>query len=97
MKARVFYSLLKSASATSRPVVKKQGSASTLSSNQNLNELSCMDESVESTIFKICLISNMFIEYHALPARPGKSEIKQLQMAFAMRTSVFFEVYQTFI
>ena len=56
-----------------------------------------MDESVESIIFKICVLSNMFVEYHALPARPGKTEIKQLQMAFAMRTSVFFEVFQTFI
>ena len=64
-----------------------------MSSINHADELSCMDESVESIIFKICVLSNMFVEYHALPARPGKTEIKQLQMAFAMRTSVFFEVF----
>ena len=56
-----------------------------------------MDEAIESTIFKLCILSSMFTEYHALPARPGKTEIKMLHMAFAMRTSVFFEVFQTFI
>ena len=56
-----------------------------------------MDEAIESTIFKLCVLSSMFVEYHALPARPGKTEIKMLQMAFVLRSQVFFEVFQTFI
>ena len=56
-----------------------------------------MDEGIESTTFKMCIISSMFVEYHALPTRPGKTEIKMLQTAFAMRTSILFEVFQTFI
>ena len=65
--------------------------------NTTFDELHCMDEAIEGTIFKLCILSSMFVEYHALPARPGKTEIKMLQMAFALRTSVFFEVFQTFI
>ena len=65
--------------------------------SKNFEELHCMDEGIESTIFKLCILSTMFTEYHALPARPGKTEVKMLHMAFAMRTSVFFEVFQTFI
>jgi hypothetical protein len=56
-----------------------------------------MDEAIEKITFKLCVLSSMFVEYHALPVRAGKTEVKMLQMAFAMRTSVFFEVYQTFI
>lgn len=56
-----------------------------------------MDSRIENTIFRLCILSSMFIEYHAMPARPGKTEIKMLHMAFAMRTSVFFDVFQTFI
>lgn len=56
-----------------------------------------MDEAVESIIFKLCVLSNMLVEYHALPVRMGKTEVKLLQMAFAMRTSVYFEVFQSFI
>ena len=56
-----------------------------------------MDPAIESTIFRMCILSSMFVEYHALPARAGKTEIKMLHMAFAMRTSVFFDVFQTFI
>ena len=56
-----------------------------------------MDSGIESTIFRICILSSMFVEYHALPTRPGKTEIKMLHMAFAMRTSVFFDVFNTFI
>ena len=64
---------------------------------QNFDELNCMDSRIENTIFRLCILSSMFIEYHAMPARPGKTEIKMLHMAFAMRTSVFFDVFQTFI
>ena len=56
-----------------------------------------MDSGIESSIFRLCVLSSMFVEYHALPTRPGKTEIKMLHMAFAMRTSVFFDVFQTFI
>lgn len=56
-----------------------------------------MDSGIESTIFRLCILSSMFVEYHALPTRPGKTEIKMLHMAFALRTSVFFDVFQTFI
>jgi len=38
-----------------------------------------MDEAVEKTIFKMNLISSMFIEYYALPSRPGRTETKMLQ------------------
>lgn len=56
-----------------------------------------MDSGIESTIFRLCILSSMFVEYHALPTRPGKTEIKMLHLAFAIRTSVFFDVFQTFI
>ena len=52
-----------------------------------------MDEAIESTIFKLCVLSSMLIESHALPARIGKSEVKMMQIAFAMRTNVYFEVF----
>lgn len=63
----------------------------------SFEELNCMDSGIESSIFRLCVLSSMFVEYHALPTRPGKTEIKMLHMAFAMRTSVFFDVFQTFI
>ena len=56
-----------------------------------------MDEAIESVIFKMCVLSSMFVEYHALPARAGKTEIKMLQLAFALRTTVYFEVFKTFV
>jgi len=59
----------------------------------NFEELNCMDNGIESTIFRLCILSSMFVEYHALPIRPGKTEIKMLHMAFALRTSVFFDVF----
>ena len=60
---------------------------------ESFEELHCMDEAIENTVFKLCVLSSMFIEYHALPMRAGKSEFKMLQTAFAMRTSVFFKVF----
>ena len=45
----------------------------------------------------MCLISSSFIEYQALPARLGRTELKMLQTAFAMRSNVYFKVFQTFI
>lgn len=56
-----------------------------------------MTEAIETTIFKICMLSSLFIEYHALPTRAGKTEIKMLHTAFALRSSVYFEVFQTFV
>ena len=84
-KASIFYSLLRGASVP----CKIHG--------KNFEELNCMDEAVESITFKLCVLSSMFIEYHALPARAGKTEIKMLHLAFAMRTSVFLAVFHTFI
>lgn len=52
-----------------------------------------MTEAIESTIFKICILSSMLIEYHALPMRAGKTEIKMLHTAFALRSTVYFEVF----
>ena len=60
-------------------------------------ELYCVDDAIEKTIFKLSLLSSMFIEYFALPNRPGRTEVKMLQTAFAMRTNVLFKVFQTFI
>lgn len=37
-----------------------------------------MDEAIENITFKMCILSSMFIEYHALPVRAGKTEIKML-------------------
>ena len=45
----------------------------------------------------MCVLSNSFVEYHALPLRPGRTEYKMLETAFAMRNNVFFKVFQTFI
>ena len=91
-KAKVFYSLLRSAC---QPKKTKKSELSFMA--KDFDELNCMDEAVESAIFKLCILSTMFIEYHALPVRPGKTEFKMLQTAFAMRTSVYFEVFQTFV
>ena len=52
-----------------------------------------MSEAIEATTFKMCVLSSMFVEYHALPARAGKTEVKLLHMAYAMRSSAFFEVF----
>ena len=52
-----------------------------------------MDEAIESTIFKLCVLSSMLIEQHALPAKIGKTDVKMMHIAFAMRTNVYFEVF----
>lgn len=57
----------------------------------------CIDSAIESIVFKLCLLSSLFIEYHALPTRPGKTEIKMILMAFAMRSNIYFKIMQTFI
>ena len=80
-KAKIFYSVLRGATTT----------------KDQSEDLYCFDGKIEGTIFKICVLSSMFIEYNAMPTRPGKTEIKMLQMAFAMRTSILFKVFQTFI
>ena len=79
-KAQVFYSILKSGSNPSGLF----GSSTTTTQNlddqsDKFDELYCMDEAVEKTIFKMNLISSMFIEYYALPSRPGRTETKMLQ------------------
>lgn len=56
-----------------------------------------MSEAIENITFKMCMLSSMFVEYHALPLKAGKTEIKLLQMAYTLRTGSFFEVFQTFI
>ena len=98
-KASIFYSILRG--ATSHDQLQGQQSIfkhkSNASQEQKFDELSCMNEAIETTVFKICILSHSFVEHHALPARAGKTEIKMLHTAFALRTSVFFEVFQTFI
>lgn len=71
--------------------------SASVASNLSFGELSCMDSGVESTIFRLCLLSSMFIDFHALPSRPGKTEKDLLHMAFAMRSNVFLDVFLTFI
>ncbi len=66
-KAQVFFSILKS--VTKSPVTDSVCSE---------NDLYSMDEAIESTVFKMCTLASMLIEHHALPARPGKTEIKTL-------------------
>ena len=78
-KAQVFYSILKSGSSPASLI----GSSTTATQNMDeseddFNELYCVDEAVEKTIFKMNLISSMFIEYYALPSRPGRTETKML-------------------
>ena len=95
-KAQVFYSLLKSgsipfqSSAQLSMVMQHNG-------HDNFDELYCLDDTVENIIFKICVLSNSFVEYYALPLRPGRTEYRMLETAFAMRSNVYFKVFQTFI
>ena len=67
------------------------------SGQDNFDELYCLDDTVENIIFKMCVLSSSFVEYHALPVRPGRTELRILETAFAMRSNVFFKVFQTFI
>ena len=92
-KAQIFYSLLRSSSQT---LVSHSVSARDVCLHR-FEGLYCMDEAVESTIFKLCVLSSMFVAFHALPARAGKTEVKLLQTAFALRQNVYFKVFQTFI
>jgi len=93
-KAQVFYSILKSdytQSCSSLP-------SPSMNNNSGLfEELYCLDDAVESTVFKMCVLSSMLVEFHALPSRPGRTEVKMLQTSFAMRNNVYFKVFQTFI
>ena len=73
-KASIFYSLLQGGNSGQR---NGQNSAAA-AIRQNSDELHCMDEAIENAVFKLCIISNMFIEYHALPIRAGKTELKML-------------------
>ena len=101
----MFYSLLQSRESKQCKNLSKNGLHSgkisaASSSNQSSvakDELSCMDEHIESVIFKMCILSQMFVEYHALPPKKGRNEVVLLQEAVRMRTTIFFEVYLTFV
>lgn len=102
VRASIFYSLLQSRDTKLSNAFKssnKSASAALSSNYSNVTkeELNCMDEHIESVIFKLCIISQMFIEYHALPPKKGRTEISLLQEAIKMRTNIFFEVYLTFV
>ena len=105
VRASVFYSLLQSRenSKQSKNFSKNGHSgvvSAAASSNQSSvakDELSCMDEHIESVIFKMCILSQMFVEFHALPPKKGRNEVVLLQEAVRMRTTIFFEVYLTFV
>lgn len=84
LKAQIFYSILRGACSETAPLLtEKPGSL--LSQSMRFDELYCVDEAVESTVFKMCVLSTMFIEYYALPLRAGKTEVKMIQTAFALR------------
>ena len=55
--------------------------------------LDLMDGHIESIMYKQCVISSLFIEYHALPAKAGKSEFAMLQMAIQFRSGLYYEIY----
>ena len=56
-----------------------------------------MDGHIENIMYKQCVMSSLFIEYHALPVKAGKSEFAMLQMAIQFRTGLYYEIYQEFI
>ena len=103
VKARVFYSLLYSKDQTPRSApasnANKRSSRCISSTNSVAvkDELSCMDDHIEYVIFKLCIISQMFIEFYALPTKKGRNEIMLLHEAIKMRNTIFFEVYLTFV
>ena len=106
-KAQVLYSILKSGSKTGADLHSSTSmnmtmnnmtqSSRVVTEECKFDELYCVDEHVERNIFKMCILSSHFIEFYALPARLGRTEMKMLQTAFAMRSNVYFKVFKTFI
>lgn len=82
LKAQIFFSLLRSNSPQKASELR-----------EDPDELNCMSEAIENTTFKMCVLSSLFVEYHALPPKAGKTEVKLLQMGYTLRTSAFFEVF----
>lgn len=109
LKASIFYSMLKSTVPRTRTERSqknkglKRSASGTVSGNSssdsgsNFNELNCMDEQIENLIFRLCVLSQMFIEFCALPPKLGKTENTMMQMARQMRSTIYFEVFKTFI
>ena len=54
------------------------------------------DAHIENIMYKQCVLSSLFIEYHALPIKAGKSEFTMLQMAIQFRSGLYYEIYQEF-
>ena len=59
--------------------------------------LDLMDSHIENILYKQCVLASLFIEYHALPKKSGKSEFAMLQMAIQFRSGLYYEIYQEFI
>ena len=93
----MFYSILKSGSSPGGLVSSSLSATQHNEGDDEFEELYCIDDVVEKTIFKMSMLSSMFVEFYALPDRPGRTEVKMLQTAFSMRTNVYFKVFQTFI
>ena len=98
-KMQFYYSILISGQKRSQPGSFETNPSDEKNKKKKIHKksLDLMDGHIEIIMYKQCVLTSLFIEYHALPAKAGKSEFIMLQMAVKFRSGLYYEIYQEFI